>query len=201
MSRRVRFRSVPAFAAAVEVAVEVPAWGQVTVDIGYGGAFYALATADQFDLDVRRSPVHELVAAATAVSGAVRAAHPLHHPDDADLAFLYGTILTDGADTFSASPTANICVFAGAQVDRSPTGSGVTARLAVQHRKAQIGLGRCREFASVTGAIFTGTIVEETTVGDLPGVIVEVGGEAHYTGEARFTTEPADPLGSGFLLS
>jgi trans-L-3-hydroxyproline dehydratase len=200
-SGRVRFRSVPAFAAALEVPVEIPPWGLVTVDIAYGGAFYALAAADQFGLDVRRSPVPELVAAATAVTGAVREAHPLHHPDDADLAFLYGTILTDGADAFAAAPTANICVFAGAQVDRSPTGSGVSARLAAQHRRGQIGLDRCREFESVTGAIFSGTIVEETTVGDLPGVIVEVGGEAHYTGEARFTAEPADPLGSGFLLS
>jgi len=201
VSGRVRFRSVPAFAAALDVAVEVPPWGPVTVDIAYGGAFYALAVADQFGLEVHRSPVHELVAAATAVTAAVREAHPLHHPDDADLAFLYGTILTDGADAFSAIPTANICVFAGAQVDRSPTGSGVTARLAVQHRRSQISIGRCRRFESITGAIFTGTIVEEITVGDLPGVIVEVGGDAYYTGEARFTAESADPLGSGFLLS
>jgi trans-L-3-hydroxyproline dehydratase len=125
---------------------------------------------------------------------------PLAHPDAADLAFLYGTILTDGDDGAGASPTANICVFAEREVDRSPTGSGVTARLAVQHARGRIAVGEVRRFESVTGAVFTGRVLGTTRAGDRDAVVVEVGGRAHYTGTARFTLEPGDALGEGFLL-
>lgn len=197
---RVRFESVPAFAFARDAIAATREWGPVLVDIGYGGAFYALVAADQFGLDVRTSPTRDLVDAASAVSAAIKATVALDHPGGADLAFLYGTILTDGNDTGGPAPSANICVFADAQVDRSPTGSGVTARIAVQHRRRQIGLGESRAFESVTGAIFTGRAVREARVGNRPAVVVEIAGAAHYTGECRFTVEADDPLGGGFLL-
>jgi trans-L-3-hydroxyproline dehydratase len=85
-------------------------------------------------------------------------------------------------------------------VDRSPTGSGVTARIAVQHARGLIDLGRPRRFESVTGAVFTGRAVRSARAGRFDAVIVEVGGRAHYTGTARFTLEAGDPLGEGFLL-
>ncbi len=196
---RVRFESVPAFAFALEQAVEVPELGRVTVDIGYGGAFYAILPAARFGFDVRRSPARDLTDAADRVTRAVKAQSPLDHPDDPDLAFLYGTILTDGGDG-AAVPSANVCVFAEREVDRSPTGSGVTARIAVLHAKGLIGLGAERRFESITGAIFTGRALKETRVGRFPAVRVEVGGRAYYTGRASFTAEADDPLGSGFLL-
>ena len=197
---RVRFASVPAFAFALERSVETPSFGAVTLDIGYGGAFYALVPAGRFGLDVRASPTRDLADAAREVTEAVQAQVTLAHPDDADLAFLYGTILTDGRDAEDTVPSANICVFAGSQVDRSPTGSGVTARIAVQHRRGQVALGETRAFESVTGAVFTGRAVAESKVGEHPAVTVEVGGEAHYTGESRFFLEPGDTIGQGFLL-
>jgi trans-L-3-hydroxyproline dehydratase len=196
----VRFESVPAFALALDAPVEVAGHGRVTVDVGYGGAFYALAPAARFGLDVRRSRVRDLVDAAAAVTDGARAQIRLAHPDAADLAFLYGTILTDGGDGAGGAPTANICVFAEREVDRSPTGSGVTARLAVQHARGQIGVGAERLFESVTGAVFTGRVLRRTRAGDTDAVVVEVGGRAHYTGTARFTLEPGDALGEGFLL-
>ena len=196
----VRFRSVPAFAFALDAALEVSGLGPVTVDIGYGGAFYALLPAARFGLDVRRSATRDLVDAASAVTEAARMQIPLSHPDDPDLAFLYGTILTDGADAYGEAASANICVFAAREVDRSPTGSGVTARIAVQHARGLIGLGQTRRFESVTGAIFTGKAVEKTRAGGFEAVIVEVGGKAHYTGHASFTLEPGDEIGKGFLL-
>jgi len=197
---RVRFVSVPAFAFALDKLVETRAYGPVTVDIGYGGAFYAFVPADQFGLDVRTSRTRDLVDAADAVSEAVKEQIPLLHPDDPDLAFLYGTILTDGNETWSEQPTANICVFADAQVDRSPTGSGVTARIALMHRRKRIGLHQPRTFESVTGALFTGEAVAETRCGDFPAVTVSVAGEAFYTGENTFTWEDDDAIGQGFLL-
>jgi trans-L-3-hydroxyproline dehydratase len=196
----VRFESVPAFAFALDRTVEVPGAGAVTLDIGYGGAFYAFLPASRFGLDVRRSPTRDLVDAAASVTEAVKQQVRLEHPDDPDLAFLYGTILTDGADAWSEDSTANVCVFAAREVDRSPTGSGVTARIALQHARGLISLGQERRFESVTGALFTGKALRETGAGRFPAVTVEVGGRAYYTGTARFTLEDGDAIGRGFLL-
>jgi len=197
---KVRFESVPAFAFALEKTIDTRAYGPVTVDIGYGGAFYAVVPADQFGLDVRTSPTRDLIEAATGVSDAVKAQVPLDHPDSDDLAFLYGTILTDGNDADAMHPSANVCVFADAQVDRSPTGSGVTARIALQHRRKLTASGEERVFESVTGALFSGKAVSETQVGPHKAVTVEVSGEAHYTGESRFWHEDGDKIGAGFRL-
>jgi proline racemase len=196
----VHFESVPAFAFALQKTVNTTVYGPVTLDIGYGGAFYALVPADQFGLDVRTSRTRDLVDAATHVTEAVKDQITLHHPDDHDLAFLYGTILTDGRDDYSDQPSANICVFADAQVDRSPTGSGVTARIAVQHRKGQIELNQSRAFESITRALFTAKAVSQTEVGHLKAVTVEVAGTAHYTGSSTFTLEEDDKIGRGFIL-
>lgn len=196
----VKFSSVPAFAFALDRTVEVPGLGSVAIDVGYGGAYYAFLPASRFNLDVRRSATRDLVDAAYAVTTAAKAQIKLDHPDDADLAFFYGTILTDGKDAWSTEPTANICVFAEREVDRSPTGSGVTARIALQHARKQIAISQERKFESVTGAIFTGRALSETKTGRFNAVIVEVGGKAHYTGSAKFTIEGDDEIGRGFLL-
>lgn len=92
-------------------------YGTVTYDIGYGGAFYALVDAHQLQMDLRHTPIHQLVQAADAITTAVKETTKIKHPESADLAFLYGTILTDGKDQYSASdPTANLCVFAECEV-------------------------------------------------------------------------------------
>ncbi|XP_056150694.1 trans-L-3-hydroxyproline dehydratase [Lampris incognitus] len=197
----VRFRSVPAFAFATDVAINVEGLGDVLVDISYGGAFYAFVSAQRFGLDVTKSRTRDLVDAATAVTNAVKSQVKLHHPTSDDLAFLYGTILTDGKDAYSSDPTANICVFAEAQVDRSPTGSGVTARVALQYHKGLIGLNQTRTFQSgATGSQFTGKAIEETMCEDFKAVTVEVAGRAFYTGVSHFVQEGDDKLTNGFLL-
>ncbi|XP_048804169.1 trans-3-hydroxy-L-proline dehydratase [Lagopus muta] len=195
----VRFHSVPAFAAATDVAIDVPGRGRVVVDISYGGTFYAFLSAEQLGLDVCSSKTRDLVSAASAVTEAVKEQFKLHHPESEDLAFIYGTILTDGKDAFSEEPTTNICVFADEQVDRSPTGSGVTARIALQYHKGLIQLNQSRTFrSSTTGSLFTGKAVKATRFGDYNAVVVEVSGEAFYTGTATFTVEEEDPLKHGF---
>jgi proline racemase len=196
----VGFDSVPSFLLAGERRFAVPGAGTVTADVAYGGAFYALAPARAFGLDVRSSRTRDLVDAASALTAAVREALPVVHPEHADLGFLYGTILTDGADAFSDAPTANICVFADAEVDRSPTGSGVAARLAAQHAHGLIAPGRTRLFESVTGARFTGRVESLTACGPHAAIVARVGGRAHYTGEAAFVLEAEDTIGKGFLL-
>ena len=196
----VRFDSVPAFAFALDRIVPTSTWGPVTVDIGYGGAFYAFLSADSIGLDLRTSPMRAIVDAGEEIARAAAKAIPLEHPDEPDLAFLYGTILTDGG-TGATEPSRNICIFAGRQVDRSPTGSGVTARMALQIARREARLGEERRFESCTGAIFTGRAVREAPpVGPRKAVIVEVGGIAHFTGESRFRFDADDPLREGFVL-
>lgn len=195
----VRFESVPAFAFALDQEMVIDGHGPVRLDVGYGGAFYALLDAAAFGLDVRRSPTRALTDAAAAVTRTVKARLPLRHPDEDDLAFLYGTILTDGGDG-AAAPSANICVFADRQVDRSATGSGVTARIACLRARDRLALGETRRFASVTGDIFTGRALSDRRVGEFEAVTVEVAGRAYYSGRATFTVEADDPLKDGFLL-
>ena len=198
----VSFRSVPAFAYALDLKLEVPGKGQISIDIGYGGAYYAFVPAARFGLDVRRSPVRDLVAAAHAVSETAKKAVTLDHPDDPDLAFLYGTILTDGeTGADPGRPSANVCVFAEREVDRSPTGSGVTARLALLAARGAIGDRQTCWFQSITGAVFSGAIVEHLPAGRFSAIRAEVRGSSHYTGKSVFTVDATDPLLPGFLLS
>lgn len=196
----VSFESVPAFLFAGDEAVDLPGFGRIGFDIAYGGAFYALADCRQFGLEFGRSRVRDFVDAATALTERLKRDFPLSHPDHADLAFLYGTILTDGADAFSDRPTRNICVFADAEVDRSPTGSGVTARLAAMFAKGQIGVGQKRVFESIAGSRFSGSVVREIRAGPHAAIVAEVGGRAYYSGRAEFIVEADDALGQGFLL-
>jgi trans-L-3-hydroxyproline dehydratase len=195
----VRFVSVPAFAFALDRAIGVPGIGRIRLDVGYGGAYYAFLPAATFGLDVRTSATRDLVEAADRVTKAAQAQIPLDHPDSPDLAFFYGTILTDGG-TGADKPSANICVFAAREVDRSPTGSGVTARIALAVARDPGLTASDFTFESVTGSRFTGRVVEHLTAGRFAAIRAEVGGRAYYTGRSVFTVEPEDPLAGGFLL-
>ena len=139
----VRFESVPSFAYALDRVAPTPTWGPVTVDIAYGGAFYAFLSADSIGLDLQRSPMRAIVDAGEEIARAVAKAVPIEHPDEPDLAFLYGTILTDGGDG-AATPSRNVCIFAGRQIDRSPTGSGVVGAHGAAGRAASGAAGRAR---------------------------------------------------------
>lgn len=196
----VSFESVPAFLFAADRTIDVTGHGPIRFDIAYGGAFYTLADCRQFGLEFGRDPVRAFVDAATALTGRVQATTPIEHPDHADLGFLYGSILTDGGDGSADRPTRNICVFADAQVDRSPTGSGVTARLAAMHAKGEVGLGEARLFESIVGSRFEGSVASITRAGAFDAVTARVSGRAYYSGRAEFMVEEDDPLGGGFLV-
>lgn len=196
----VSFESVPAFLFAGDQHIELPGLGTIGFDVAYGGAFYALADCHQFGLEFGRDRVRDFVDAATSLTGKLKKDFPLSHPDHADLAFLYGTILTDGLDAFSGGVTKNICVFAEAEVDRSPTGSGVTARLAAMHAKGEIDIGQTRTFESIAGSRFSGAVARTAKAGPHEAIIARVGGRAYYSGRSEFIVEADDELGRGFLL-
>ncbi|CAN7683555.1 proline racemase family protein [Bosea sp. LjRoot90] len=194
----VSFESVPAFALARDLVVPVPGYGDVTTDIAYGGAYYCILPASRFGLDLMQTPVEEIVAAAGALTDQVRATIAITHPTEPDLGFLYGTIVTDEAGP--AEDSFNLCVFAERQIDRSPTGSGVTARMALDHAKGLIPAGQSRRIRSITGGTFTGRVVGPVDFPAAGAVTVKVGGRGHLAGEGSFVIEADDPLGYGFAL-
>ena len=196
----VSFESVPAFLFARNLSVDLPGHGEIVFDIAYGGAFYALADCRQFGLQFGQSRARDFVDAATALTERVKRDFPLSHPDHEDLAFLYGSILTDGGDGSGGIATKNVCVFAEAEVDRSPTGSGVTARLAAMHARGELVIGETRLFESIVGSRFTGAVARETQAGPHEAIVARVGGRAYYSGRAEFFREEDDELGRGFLV-
>jgi len=141
------------------------------------------------------------VAAAEAVKPAVAAAVNITHPDEDDLGFLYGVIFTDRPQDPSHH-SRNLCVFADSEVDRSPTGTGISARLALHHAKGQIERGQSIAVESILGArsVFAGRVVDVTTVGPYQAVVPEVSGRAFITGRHEFIIHPDDELGKGFSL-
>ena len=125
--------------------------------------------------------------------------YAVRHPEAPELGFLYGTILTDGA--VSEPVSRNLCVFGKGQIDRSPTGSGVAARLAVDATRGWVGPGETRDFCGPTGVRFSGTVIAAEPLAGMPAFRMRVAGSAFYSGEATFIAEADDPLADGFELS
>jgi trans-L-3-hydroxyproline dehydratase len=198
---RVSFLNVPSFVYARDVEIAVPAWGTLRVDVAFGGAFYAFLNAEDVGLKVRPEQTAQLVAAGEAVKKAVNAVLPIKHPFEEDLGFLYGTILI-GPPEQANHHSRNICVFADAEVDRSPTGTGVSARLAIHHARGDIAAGQQIVIESILGAAsaFGGQVVGQAKVGGYQAIIPEVSGTAFITGRHEYILDLRDTMGRGFLL-
>ncbi len=195
----VSFRNVPSFLAAADQVVDVPAIGRVTFDLAYGGAFYAYVDARPLGLLLDAAHYHQIIDWGRAIKRAVMASFPVQHPFEADLSFLYGTIFI-GNPADPSHHTRNVCVFAEGEVDRSPTGSGVSGRAAIHHAKGELAFGERITIESILGTCMEVAVVETTTFGPYAAVVPEVSGQAWITGENRFCFDPSDPLGKGFIF-
>jgi trans-L-3-hydroxyproline dehydratase len=196
----VAFESVPAFVDRLDVVAEVPGFGAIRCDIAYGGAYYAILPASRLGLDLRETPLKFLVAAGVAITDAFRAALDIHHPEAEDLGFLYGTLLTDDAVLEDGTKSANLCIFAEGQIDRSPTGSGVTARIALAAQRGTMKPGDTCEIAGVSGEMFRGTLARADRRSDRIAACVRVAGRAYHSGSGIFVIEASDPFRGGFAL-
>src|SRR6266480_5397133 len=183
----VSFLNVPSFLYASDVELEVPAYGRLTVDVAFGGAFYAFIPAAQLGLSVTPEHANQLAAAGDMITRAVNAVLPVKHPLEEDLGFLYGTIFT-GPPENSSHYSRNVCIFANAEVDRSPTGTGVSARLALHSARGEITEGQNIIIESILGATstFGGRVVGHTRVGTYKAIVPEVSGRAFITGRHEF---------------
>ncbi|MEX0386954.1 proline racemase family protein [Spiribacter onubensis] len=191
----VSFDSVPAFAGPLHQSLEVGGGDSVEVDIAYGGAYYAILPASRLGLDLYANRLDELVAAGRSIIAAGRGQLDIHHPGESDLGFLYGCIITDGKGPPDSAMTRNLCIFGDGQVDRSATGSGITARLALAHAQRHLAPGIACEFAGLSGVPFSGKIRRALSDDE---VIVTVTGQGYYSGEGSLRVEPDDPLRAGF---
>ncbi|XP_069116324.1 trans-L-3-hydroxyproline dehydratase-like [Argopecten irradians] len=196
----VRFNSVPSFVFATGVDVDVPGYGHLTVDIAYGGAFYAFVTDSQYNFRLQDVAPEVVKYAAAATTDVLRKQLKLSHPYSNDLAFLFGTIVTDGQDEQTDVPSTHICIFAEKQLDRSPCGSGTTARMALLYHKGHVQLGQSRTFRSHIKSEFRAKAVQEVTCGRYKAIQVEISGRGHYCGNSEFSLEEEDVIGRGFLI-
>lgn len=194
----VRFFSVPGYVAATDVAMDLSGIGRIRADIAFGGAYYAIVPATRLGLNLHDAPLEDLKSRALEITDQLRTNHTILHPYEADLGFLYGTILTEGPVINRGDINHHLCFFAEGQLDRSPTGSGVTARLALAHTKGEIAKGQKCCFKGASGVSFGGVITERTQFGGHDAVVARVGGSAFYAAETRFLIEDQDPLSEGF---
>lgn len=197
MVASVRFRNVPSFVYQRNVTAKTESFGEVVCDIAYGGAFYAFVDAGSIGLD--QGDPAALVPAGREIKTAVSAASPPRHPEREDLSFLYGVIFTGPPDQ-SENHSKQVCVFADGEIDRSPTGTGVSALLALLHDAGATTLHEEIRVESLLGSVFTGRVVDTTLVGKVTAVVPEVGGTAHIIGRSELWFDPSDPLAGGFFL-
>lgn len=198
----VSFLNVPSFLYARDIELVVSSYRHLTVDIAFGGAFYVIVPASQVNLRVSPEQAPELVHAGEAIKKAVNAHIQVKHPVEDDLSFVYGTIFTD-VPADPAHHSRNVCIFANGEVDRSPTGTGVSARLALHHAKGEIAEGQHIMIESILGeiSVFGGRVAERTHVGPFKAIVPEVSGTAYISGRHEFIIDPRDQLGRGFLVS
>lgn len=197
--RNVSFLNVPSFVLDVEQTVRVPGIGPVDYDVAFGGAFYAFCQAEALDLSLEPKHAGRLQALGLAIKQAIMAERTISHPTEPELGYLYGTIFVAPSRT-PEGDLRQVCIFANGALDRSPTGTGVSAHLALLHAKGTLRVGQSLRFESILGTLFGGKIVEETQLGPYPAIIPEVEGHACLTGRHEFMIDPDDPLKDGFLL-
>jgi proline racemase len=196
---RVAFRNVPSFVVALDEQVEVPGLGTIRYDLAFGGAFYAYVQADQLGLRCVPEEFRTLIDAGMAIKRAVVNSRSIVHPFEKDLSFLYGTIFI-ALPMGKGANSRNVCVFAEGEVDRSPTGTGVSGRMAIHFARNEVTVTQPLVIESIIGTQFTGRVVDVTTFGEYRAVIPEVEGTASITGRNQFLVDPEDPLRSGFIL-
>ena len=195
----VRFENVQSFVQSLDTKVDVPGLGMINYDLAFGGAFYVFVDVAQLDLDCKPEYQNQMIETGMKIKHAVMDSIKMVHPLEPAMNFLYGTIFT-GVSKDPNHHSRNVCIFAEGEVDRSPTGTGVSARAAILHAKGEIKVGESIIIESIIGSTFLVKVVATTTFGHYDAVIPEVSGNAYITGKNTFWIDQEDPLKDGFIL-
>ncbi len=197
--KEVSFHNVPSFVFKSNQVVEVPKIGVVQYDVAFGGAFYAICGARELKLGLEEKDFPQLIDAGQRIKHTVMEELEIKHPFEADLGFLYGTIFVGEAQD-PTHHSRNVCIFAEGEVDRSPTGTGVSARAAILFSRGELFPGHPIVVESILGTSFRVRIASVVDFDIYRAVIPEVTGSASIIGQSRFCFDPEDPLREGFIL-
>jgi proline racemase len=198
----VTFRNVPSYVVATGIRVATSR-GDVTADVSFGGAFYGSVDARSIGLDVSPASLPALISLQRELRPALDRALDPRHPNEPDLAGIYGVIFwqSEAAEAGADLVQRNVTVFADGEVDRSPCGSGTSARLALLDVSGALPRGATLRHRSIVDSVFEAAVVgDDVAIGGARSVITEVTGSAFRTGSHEFVLDPSDPLGTGFLL-
>ncbi|GAA4895170.1 proline racemase [Stackebrandtia albiflava] len=197
-ARSVTIRNVPSYCDVLDATVDVPGVGEVRYDLAYGGNFYAITELAGVGLAFARDAADDITAAGLAIMAAINEAAPPVHRETARIRGVRHVLFLSPSADARVSPHA--MVIHPGWFDRSPCGTGTSARMAQLHRRGLLGLHTDMVSESFIGSRFTGRLVEETTVAGEPTVVPEVTGRAWITGTAQYTLDPSDPFPTGFQL-
>lgn len=193
------FQNVPSFVYVLDKKIEIPEVGTISIDIAFGGAFYVFCSAEELGIKLIPNNFSSLIKAGMAIKRAVSQTVEIKHPYEKDLSFLYGTIIV-GPPENKNNHSRNVCIFAEGEVDRSPTGTGISARAAIHYTRAEIKENESFTVESILGTCFSSRVVKTMAFGSYPAVIPEVRGKAFITGRHEFFIDPNDPLKKGFIF-
>ncbi|MCW2859521.1 MAG: proline racemase [Actinoallomurus sp.] len=197
-AERVTLRNVASFALGQDLTVKVPGLGEVRYDMAYGGNFYAIVELSSLGLPFDRARKDDILKAGLAIMAAINEQNPPRHPADPLIeGCKHVQFLAPGSD---ARHSRNAMAIHPGWFDRSPCGTGTSARMAQLHARGELPLGTEFVNESFIGTRFTGRLLETTTVGEVPAVIPEFSGRAWITGTANYLLDPTDPLPHGFVL-
>ncbi|HEY1910155.1 MAG TPA: proline racemase family protein [Vicinamibacterales bacterium] len=194
----VMFLNVPSFVFEGGLSVKIGT-RQVRADVAFGGAFYAIVDCEAVGLPIDAPHLPELRRVGMEIKHAIEAAVTVAHPLEPGLAGIYGTIFT-GPPSDERADLRNVTIFADAEVDRSPCGTGTAAVMAVVDAMGLLGADRPFVHESLIGTRFTGRVASRTTVGDFEAIVPEIEGSAWITGEHTFLVDENDPLKEGFRI-
>ncbi|MFD8529356.1 proline racemase family protein [Streptosporangium canum] len=194
----VTLRNVPAYSDRLDAVAEVPGFGSIRYDLAYGGNFYAIVDLDDYGLPFDRKAKNEIVAAGLATMDAINTADEPVHPEDPRIRGVGHVHFTAPGSDARHSRHA-MAIYPG-WFDRSPCGTGTSARMAQLHARGELEIGADFLNESFIGSTFTGRLVEPTTVAGRPAVVPAVTGRAWITGTAQYFLSPDDPFPAGFTL-
>lgn len=198
----VTIANVASFALKLDATIDVVGHGDLLVDIAYGGMIFAIADAAALGFKIAPDEARDLAVLGEKIRVATREQHPVVHPELPDVAGVsivqFAGPLTRGGGGVTAR---NTCIVSPGRSDRSPTGTGTCARMAVLHARRVLGVGETLTHESIIGSRFHGTILSETTVGGRPAILPSIKGRAWITGVHQYMVDPTDPWPAGYVVN
>ncbi|MEA2644634.1 MAG: proline racemase [Chloroflexota bacterium] len=210
-TKSITFENVPAFAVHLDAVVEVPKLGTVTVDVAYGGMFYAIVQAEQLGFRISPDEGRDLVRVGEMIKAAAREQLPVTHPDNPAISGV-SIMQFSGPSAHAGIGRRNTVVVSSGQfdwdrlatwtgvLDRSPCGTGTCAQMAVLHAKGQLGLNEDFVHEGILGTTFTGRLIRSTTVGPYAAVVPTITGSAYVYAISNYVLDPTDPFPEGFTV-